>query len=139
MERANDELVRAAREQQQAQRHAMLELGRQQQALAEERGQIQAERERDAHTVAHATLNREQLAEAKEQLALKEEELLRLRTELQTMSVKLPVLTQERLGLLARLSAKDDELCEAHERLESLGAQIAQTETLAAARQVRYM
>ena len=34
--------------------------------------------------VAHATLNREHLAEAKEQLALKEEELLRLRSELQT-------------------------------------------------------
>lgn len=44
LERASDELARAARDQQQAQKHALLELARQQQALADERSAVQVAR-----------------------------------------------------------------------------------------------
>ncbi|KAL1529948.1 hypothetical protein AB1Y20_000876 [Prymnesium parvum] len=126
LERANDELVRAARDHQQEKKHAMLEIGRQQQALADERAS--AERERDAAAVARAVLTREELAETKDKLRETETALARTASELHAMQAKVPVLQEERVQLLTRISERDAALKMSQDRCASLTEELAAVE-----------
>jgi len=128
LERANDELVRAARDHQQEKKHAMLEIGRQQQALADERASVQAERERDAAAVARAVLTREELAETKDKLRETETALARTASELHAMQAKVPVLQEERVQLLTRISERDAALKMSQDRCASLTEELAAVE-----------
>ena len=131
LRRMEDELLRVQREQQQELQQRMAEVSQQAAALRQREVVLEKERERHAILVSRAAMTREQLAEAREAGARKDEQLVTLHTEVRALRAREPARSEEKMQLQARLAEAEEALRGANARSASLSQQLADAEQTA--------